>query len=124
MSEWGVFSVENLDDLTYKTSGEPLYVAPDPTWSYGKKRNWENHCYGDEPGYWEQADREDEAREEHLRRLEIEESNKKRSRGETEQEPLGGVHEAETKPHAAEVPVERNLLELPDESSAALVQHL
>jgi hypothetical protein len=66
MADLGVFSVENLQDLMYKTNGEPIEVQPTPTWSYGKKRTWLNYCLGDHPDYQEDADREDQEHEEYL----------------------------------------------------------
>lgn len=108
MSSLGVFSVEHLQDLTYKTNGEPLYVEPTTTWSYGKKRTWENYCYGDDPRYQEQADREDEAHQESLDRLEKEEREKEAGRSEAQQEHLGAVGKVDPKPHAADHLLERD----------------
>jgi hypothetical protein len=114
MSDHGVFSVENLEDLTYKINGEPLHVEPTTTWSYGKKRTWENYCYGDDPDYWEQADREDEAHQESLDRLKKEEREKEMARVEAQQEHLGAVDKVDSITHAVDGLLERNVLEMHD----------
>jgi hypothetical protein len=41
-------------------------VEPTETWSYGKKRTWEDFFYGDDPHYQEHVDREDEELQEYL----------------------------------------------------------
>ena len=113
MSNLGVFSVEHLQDLTYKTNGEPLYVEPTTTWSYGKKRTWENYCYGDEPWYQEQADMEDEAHQESLDRLKREEREEEAARGKAREEHLGAVAKVDPVSDAADDLLEWNALEVP-----------
>jgi hypothetical protein len=105
---WGVFSIDNLEDLTYKTNGEPLWVEPTTTWSYNKKRTWDNYRYGDDPYYQEELDREYEA---HLEQVEMEEIKMKQ----TQQEQLGAVDKALPMLHTADNLVEQIVLELPDE---------
>ena len=118
MSNLGVFSVENLEDLTYKTDGEPVFVEPTTTWSSGKKRTWEDHYYGEDPYYWEVADRADEAHQVSLERSKTEAREREVARGEAQQSRLGAVDPVQPTCHAADDPFEQNVLESSDEGLA------